>query len=88
MDDLVPDELVKMLMIMNLIIEAKRLLMDKLNTASGLDTFFLTNRGFKVTNQEGFVVSDRLGSNAVKLIDRLEFSYSNFSGEVIKGWQR
>lgn len=87
-EDIVPDELVRILMIYNLVIKAKKLLINKLNNASSLDTFLLTNRGFKVTNQEGFVVADRFGSNAVKLIDRLEFSYSNFSNEVIKGFQR
>jgi hypothetical protein len=24
----------------------------------------------------------------LKLVDRLEFSYNNFSPEIIKGWQR
>ena len=86
--DLYPEELVKIFMIYNIIIECKKILIKKLNRASSLDTFLLTNKGFKVTNQEGFVVADRFGSNAVKLIDRLEFSYSNFSNEVIKGFQR
>ena len=86
--DLYPEELVKIFMIYNIIIECKKILIKKLNRASSLDTFLLTNKGFKVTNQEGFVVADRFGSNAVKLIDRLEFSYSNFSSEVIKGFQR
>lgn len=88
LDDLYPEELVKIFMIYNIIIECKKILIKKLNRASNLDTFLLTNKGFKVTNQEGFVVADRFGSNAVKLIDRLEFSYSNFSSEVIKGFQR
>lgn len=88
LDDLYPQELVKIFMIYNIIIECKKILMKKLNRASSLDTFLLTNKGFKVTNQEGFVVADRFGSNAVKLVDRLEFSYSNFSSEVIKGFQR
>lgn len=87
-DDLYPDELVKILTMYNIIIECKKILIKKLNRASSLDTFLLTNKGFKVTNQEGFVVADRFGSNAVKLVDRLEFSYSNFSSEVIKGFQR
>lgn len=88
LDDVYPEELVKIFMIYNIIIECKKILIKKLNRASSLDTFLLTNKGFKVTNQEGFVVADRFGSNAVKLIDRLEFSYSNFSSEVIKGFQR
>ncbi len=88
LDDFVQDELVRIFMIYNLVIKAKMLLINKLNKANSLDTFLLTDRGFKVTNQEGFVVADRFGTNAVKLIDRLEFSYANFSNKVIKGFQR
>jgi hypothetical protein len=40
-----------------------------------------------VTGQEGFVAIDHLGKNAVKFVDRLEFSYANFSPDVMKGWQ-
>lgn len=87
-DDFVDDELIRIFKIYNLVIKAKKILINKLNNANSLDTFYLTNKGFRVANQEGFVVADRFGSNAVKLIDRLEFSYSNFSSEVIKGFQR
>ena len=41
-----------------------------------------------MTGQEGFVAIDRYGKNALKLVDRLEFSKANFSPEYIKGWQR
>lgn len=88
MEDLVEEDLVRIFMIYNLVIKAKMVLINKLNKANSLDTFLLTDRGFKVTNQEGFVVADRFGTNAVKLVDRLEFSYANFSNKVIKGWQR
>lgn len=88
LDDFVPNELVKIFMIYNIIVRCKKIFINKLSKASSLDTFILTNKGFKVTNQEGFVVADRMGTNAVKLVDRLEFSYSNFSPEVIKGFQR
>jgi len=40
-----------------------------------------------VTGQEGFVAIDHIG-NAVKIVDRLEFSRANFSSDVIKGWER
>ena len=50
-------------------------------------TFLKTSDGWKVTGQEGFVAIDRTGTKAVKLVDRLEFSYANFSNDVIKGWQ-
>ncbi len=39
----------------------------------------------KDTNQEGFACSDADG-NVVKLINRKEFSFANFSPDVQKGW--
>ena len=42
--------------------------------------------GLRDTNQEGFAVSD-IDGNVVKLVDRQEFSWSNFSPEVQKGWE-
>jgi hypothetical protein len=47
-----------------------------------------TNTGYEVTGQEGFVAIDHLGKNALKLVDRLQFSKANFSQEYQKGWQR
>ena len=69
------------------IIDAKELIISKLDELKQLDTFILTKNGFRVTGQEGFVaITDEGG--AVKLVDRLEFSYNNFSADTIKGWQR
>ena len=48
----------------------------------------MTNKGYEVTGAEGYVAIDKLKGNAVKLVDRLQFSYANFSPDVIKGWQR
>ena len=53
--------------------------------ASRLSTFLRTAKWFKVTGEEGYVASDKIG-NAVKIVDRLEFSRANFSPNVIKGW--
>ena len=53
--------------------------------ASKLSTFLRTAKGFKVTGEEGYVAIDKIG-NAVKIVDRLEFSRANFSPNVIKGW--
>jgi len=39
-----------------------------------------------VTNPEGFVAVDRLTGNAVKLVDRLEFSHLNFT--AAKAWSK
>lgn len=67
--------------------KAKNLLIKRLSKASFVKTFLKTNDGWEVTGQEGFVASDKLGVNSVKLVDRLEFSYANFNDDVIKGWQ-
>jgi hypothetical protein len=72
----------------NAIIDAKLLIINKLDKVKQLDTFVRTKNGFKVTGSEGFVAIDRTTSGAVKLIDRLEFSMNNFSADTIKGWQR
>jgi hypothetical protein len=34
------------------------------------------------------VAIDKLKGNAVKLVDRMQFSYANFSPDIIKGWQK
>jgi hypothetical protein len=72
----------------NAIVDAKLLIINKLDKVKQLDTFVRTKNGFKVTGSEGFVAIDRTTSGAVKLIDRLEFSMNNFSADTIKGWQR
>ena len=72
----------------NLIVDAKLYIIKKLDKAKSVGTFLKTADGFKVTEQEGFVAIDRMGKNAVKLVDRLGFSKANFSPDIIKGWQR
>lgn len=72
----------------NHIVDAKHMVVRKLDRAKSIGTFLKTKDGFKVTEQEGFVAIDRIGKNAVKLVDRLEFSKANFSPDIIKGWQR
>jgi len=76
------------LTLMNLMVDAKEILIKQMNKVKSLDTFLLTDKGFKATGQEGFVAIDRVGKNAVKLVDRMNFSYANFSPNVKKGWQR
>ena len=80
-------DLQNMFTFMNLIIQAKQMIIDKMNKASNMRMFLKTRDGFRVTNPEGFVAIDRMGG-AVKLVDRLQFSYANFSPEVLKGWQK
>ena len=73
---------------MNLLAEAKLILIKKMDEVKNLHTFLLTKNGYEVTGVEGYVAIDKLKGNAVKLVDRMQFSYANFSPDVIKGWQR
>ena len=59
------------------IVEMKALLLRKLQQVEGIVTFQKTNDGYKVTTPEGFVAIGHDGG-AVKLVDRLEFSRTNF----------
>ena len=72
----------------NLLVDAKHMVIDKLNHVDGLKTFLKTSKGFEVTGQEGFVAIDHIGKGSLKLVDRLNFSKANFSTEYIKGWQK
>lgn len=80
-------ELKKIFDLQNLIIEAKLMIVRKLEQVKGVvGTFMRTDDGFKVTNEEGFVAVDVLNGNAVKLVDRLTFSYNNFTAQ--KAWDK
>ena len=70
------------------IVLAKLILINKLNDLAGIGSFVKTSKGYKVTGAEGFVAIDKLGGDAVKLVDRMEFSYNNFSPDVLKGWDK
>lgn len=71
----------------NLTVEAKEMVIQKLDQAKEIDTLLKTKDGYKVTGQEGFVAIDKFTGNAVKLVDRMAFSHANFSDEFVKGWQ-
>jgi hypothetical protein len=73
---------------MNVVVEAKKMIIAKMNTSATVSTFIRTHTGLKVTAPEGYVAVDHLSGGAVKLVDRLGFSQANFSSEVIKGWER
>ena len=66
------------------IMDAKNLLVKKLSQIKGIGTFLRTDDGLKVTAPEGFVAVDRVKGNAVKLVNRLEFSKANFTAQ--KNW--
>ena len=72
---------------MNIIVDAKTLLIRKKEQASSMNTFLRTKTGYTITGAEGFVAIDHLKGGAVKLVDRLQFSHANFSPEILKGWQ-
>ena len=81
------NNLTQILTFQNLIVDAKMQIVKKLNSVKGLtDTFIKTDNGFKVTNPEGYVAIDRVGGTAVKLVDRMEFSFNNFT--AIKAWDK
>jgi len=80
--------LIKMFELQKLIVLAKLTLINNLNKIGSLETFVKTPKGYKVTGQEGYVAIDTLGGDAVKLVDRMEFSYNNFSPDILKGWQK
>ena len=70
----------------NAIVKAKMLIVRKLNSVKSIGTFIKTDNGFKVSNPEGYVAIDRVSGNAVKLVDRMEFSFNNFT--AIKAWDK
>ena len=65
------------------ILEAKEMVIRKLETIKGIGKFLKTSDGYKVTAPEGFVAIDAKGG-AVKLVDRLTFSHANFT--IAKDW--
>jgi hypothetical protein len=81
-------EIVNLFNMYDLIVDAKHMIVRKLDKAKQIGTFLKTADGYKVTEQEGFVAIDHMGKNAVKLVDRLQFSHANFSADIQKGWQR
>lgn len=81
-------EIIKIFDLVNLLAAAKLMIVNKMNEAGHISTFLRTINGYKITGVEGFVAIDHMTGGAVKIVDRMEFSKSNFSPDVIKGWQR
>lgn len=77
----------KVFNLQNNVVDAKLIIINKLNGLNNIGTFLKTKTGFRATNPEGFVAIDRMEGGAVKLVDRLEFSTNNFDPNIIKGWQ-
>jgi hypothetical protein len=69
----------------NLFIDAKTMLIRKFNQVNDIGTFIHTPEGgFRVTTPEGYVAAWSSGGDAVKLVDRMEFSRTNFL--ATKNW--
>ena len=68
----------------NLVI-AKQIIIVALNRVKSIGTFKKTATGFEEVNPEGYVAIDRTGS-AVKLVDRMEFAFNNFTAQ--KNWDK
>jgi len=64
---------------------AKQLIIEGLNRVKSIGTFKKTTTGFEVVNPEGYVAIDKSGS-AVKLVDRMEFAFNNFTAQ--KNWDK
>ena len=79
-------DLVKIFALQKLLIDAKLLILRKLEQVKSIKTLMKTSTGFKVTAPEGFVAIDNLKGGAVKLVDRLEFSMQNFN--AAKNWDK
>ena len=81
-------DIAKVFDLVNALVMAKHMVVNKMNQAGNISTFLRTANGFKTTGVEGFVAIDHLTGGAVKIINRMEFSNANFSPDIIKGWQR
>ena len=81
------DSLVSMFDMQNELVYAKKKLLTNLDSMDSINTFIKTKDGFRVTGAEGYVAIDHLTNGAVKIVDRMEFSYNNFSKDIIKGWE-
>ena len=81
------NNLTQIITFQNHLVDGKMEIVKKLNSVKGLtDTFIKTSNGFKVVNPEGYVAIDRVSGGAVKLVDRMEFSFNNFT--AIKAWDK
>ena len=78
----------KVFELQRVIVLAKLKLINILNRLSKTKHFVKTRNGYKTTGPEGYVAIDKLGGDAVKIVDRMEFSYNNFSPDILKGWDK
>ncbi len=83
-------ELAKVYELQEAVVELKDMIMLKLDQVASMSTFVIGKNGeIKVTGQEGYVgLTDSDIPQGVKLVDRYEFSYNNFSAEIRKGFEK
>lgn len=79
------NSIINMFHLMNLLTEAKMIIVRQLEKVRKIGTFMRTENGYKVTAPEGFVAIQS-STKALKLVDRLQFSFNNFT--VPKNWNR
>ena len=63
--------------------QAKKFIIDKLDHLEQFRTFVQTDNGYKVTTPEGYVLHQ--DGNMIKLVNRIEFAYNNFT--IQKQWR-
>ena len=80
--------LIQIFELQRVIVLAKLKCINSLNKLNKVNTFLKTKKGYRTTDQEGYVAIDKLGGDAVKIVDRMEFSYANFSPDILKGWDK
>ena len=77
------DKFTAMLTLYTKIIECKDLVMAQLDHLETFKTYVQTDMGYKVTNPEGYVLHHN--GDMIKLVNRIEFSYINFT--LAKSWK-
>ena len=68
------------------IVSAKQIIVTTLNRVKSVGTFNKTDKGFVAVNPEGYVAINLKSGKAVKLVDRMEFAYNNFT--AAKAWDK
>ena len=63
--------------------DVKQFIIDKLDHLERFRTYVETEKGYKVTTPEGYVLHQ--DGDMIKLVNRLEFAYNNFT--IQKQWR-
>lgn len=67
--------------------KVKQDILDQLNQASDQTVFVYIDGKLQRTSHEGYVLIDTMTGDAFKIVDRHNFSFFNFSDNVLKGWE-